>query len=156
MNLSLYRRKHLALLRVAAVLLVLALALPVNAHAAAPSSIQPLSSNYILTYSAEVVAMGNAQVQVQFYIKGLGIVPKLGAATITLYQSIDSQNWFLAETYSYQTTSGLMSYSSTYHEGYVSHDGYPGRFYKATVTFYGGTTSTGDTYDYNTSTILST
>lgn len=149
-------RKHISPLRIVAMILVLTLTLPMGAHAATPETVQPLASDYLDFYSAYTHAAGDAKVQVYFDVKGTSYIPKLGVTEIKLYHSIDSQTWYLAQTYSYETTSGLMSYGQKIHSGHVDFDGVPGRFYKATVTFYGGTTSSGDYLEYDTSVILST
>jgi hypothetical protein len=135
---------------------MLMLTVPTGAYAAVPESFQPMASDYIDTYHAFVQAAGNSKVQVWFNVEGTNYVPKLGASEIKLYHSIDSQTWYLVKTYSYETTSGMMSYNDIYHSGHVDFAGVPGRFYKATVTFYGGTTTSGDYRTYNTSVILST
>lgn len=151
-----YHRKHTSLLLIVTMLLVFALTVPMVAHAAVPETLQPMASNYLDSYGAYTYAAGNSQVQVWFNVKGVGYVPKLGATEIKLYHSIDSQTWYLVKTYSYETTSGMMGYNSKLHDGHVDFAGVPGRFYKATVTFYGGTTTSGDYRTYNTSVILST
>lgn len=151
-----YHRKHITILRVVALLLVLALTMPIGANAATVETVQPRASDYLSSYNAYVYPAGDGKVQVWFDVKGIGYVDKLGVLTIKLYHAIDGHTWYLAKTYSYETTSGLMSYNDNFHSGHVDLNGVPGRYYKATVTFYGGTTSSGDTRYYYTSSILST
>ena len=151
-----YHKKHTSLLRVVAVLLVLTLAMPIGAKAATIEPVQPLASAYLLSYGAYVHAAGDGKVQVWYDVNGTRYIPKLGVTEIKLYHAIDGHTWYLVETYSYETTPSLMSYNDYFHAGHVDFDGVPGRYYKATVTFYGGTTSSGDYRDYNTSSILST
>lgn len=156
MNTYMYHRKHISPLRIVAMILVLVLTLPMDAHAATPETVQPLASAYLSSYGAYTYAAGDGKVQVWFDVEGTRYIPKLGVTEIKLYHAIDGHTWYLVETYSYETTPDLMSYNDYFHAGHVDFDGVPGRYYKATVTFYGGTTSSGDYRDYNTSSILST
>ena len=151
-----YHKKHIPLLRIVAALLILTLTMPMSAKAATVEPVQPLASAYLDLYSAYVYAAGDGKVQVWYDVRGTRYIPKLGVTEIKLYHAIDGHTWYLVETYSYETTPSLMSYNDYFHAGHVDFDGVPGRYYKATVTFYGGTTSSGDYRDYNTSSILST
>ena len=151
-----YHKKQISILRIVAVLLGLTLAMPMSAKAATVEPVQPLASAYLNAYGAYVYAAGDGKVQVWYDVNGTRYLGMLGVKTIKLYHSIDSQTWYLAQTYSYETTPSLMSYNDYFHSGHVDFDGVPGRFYKATVTFYGGSSATtGDSRDYYTSTILS-
>ena len=151
-----YHKKQISILRIVAVLLVLTLAMPMSAKAATVEPVQPLASAYLSSYGAYVYAAGDGKVQVWYEVDGVRYLGMLGVSEIKLYHAIDGHTWYLVKTYSYETTPSLMSYDSVFPAGHVDFDGAPGRYYKATVPFYGGTTSSGDYRDYNTSSILST
>lgn len=151
-----HQKKNRLIWRLAALLLAVTLTVPVTSHAAVPETVHPMAGMYIDDADAWLEARGDGKVRIHFDIWTEDSVGKLGAAEIKLYHSVESQIWYVAKTYSYTTTSGMMAYGDFRHEGYVDFDGIPGRFYKATVTFYGGgTNNSGETRTFYAPMILS-
>lgn len=133
------------LVRFTALILALALCVPVYAHAAEAESIQPRASAYLNSYGAYVYLPGNGQVQVYFDVTGTNYMDELGALTIEIYESTDGTNWTWKKTFKHNTTSGMLSYNDDFHTGHVTYNGVVGRYYKAYVCIWGGKNGQGDT-----------
>lgn len=151
-----HNKRHISILRTVALLLVLTLTLPMAVDAATVQPVQPLASAYWSRYDAYIEPLGDGKIQICLEARSLRTFSMIGAKTVKLYHSIDSQTWYLVDTYTYDTTSGMMSYSTNSHTGHIDFDGIPGRFYKATVTFYGSYGGTTESFDFYTETLLST
>lgn len=134
--------RYSALFRIAAIILVIALALPIAVSA---SGIAPRASYYLDSYGAYVYLPGDGEVRVYFDVMGTGMVDELGVLRIELYESTDGINWTCVKVFKHYTTAGMLSYNDNYHSGYVSYDGVAGRYYKAYVCVWGGKDGAGDT-----------
>ena len=130
------------LVRVIAIILTMALMLPVVASA---TTVQPRASAYLDNYNAYVYLPGTGEVRVYFNAEGTRYMDELGALRIEIYESTDGTNWDWVDTFSHYSTPGMLSYNDDYHSGYVSYDGVVGRYYKAYVCIWGGKDGTGDT-----------
>lgn len=139
-----YKRKALAL-RLLAVALVIALALPLGANAAVAETVQPCASDYLSTYNAYVSVAGSGKIEVYYSVSGTGYIDEIGVKRIAIYESTDNSSWTWVKTYTSTGTPSLMSYNDCYHYGYVSYQGVAGRYYKAYVTIWGGDGGSGDT-----------
>lgn len=140
-----YKNKNAAILRVAAILLVVALVLPVNVNAAVTETVQPYASSYLSSYNAYVYPAGSGRVQVWFHVRGTNYMDELGTLTIKLYESKDNSTWTWVKSYTNDTSSSMLGYDDYYHEGYVSYQGIGGRYYKAYVCVWAGKNGAGDT-----------
>lgn len=139
-----YNRKTSALVRFAAVIMVLVMTIPMGASAATPETVQPQASSYLTSYNAYVYLPGDGEVRVYFNAEGTGYMDELGALTIELWESSNGSDWDWVETFNHDTTSGMLSYNDNYHSGYVSYDGTAGYYYKAYVGIWGGKNGSGD------------
>ena len=139
-----YTHKKSAMVRLMALLLIIALTLPIGASAAIPETVQPYASSYLSTYGAYVYLPGDGEVRVYFNVQGTGYMDELGALTIELWESPNGSDWDWVETFNHDTTSGMLSYNDNYHSGYVSYDGTAGYYYKAYVGIWGGKNGSGD------------
>ncbi len=151
-----HNRKHSAIVRIAALLLVVAMLLPVGASAATAETVQPRASHYLNSYSAYVYPAGNGKVQVWFSITGVDYMDELGALRIAIYESTDNSTWTWVETFTHNTTSGMLGYNTIYHSGHVDYQGVAGRYYKAYVGIWGGKNGDGDNRYFWTSAKLAT
>ena len=131
--------------RLIALLLVFSFLVPVYAQAAETESVQPRASAYLSTYGAYVYLPGNGEVQVYFNVTGTDDMDELGALSIAIYESTDSENWTWKKTFKHNTTSGMLSYNDDFHTGHVTYNGVVGRYYKALVCIWGGKDGQGDT-----------
>lgn len=134
--------RNSTLFRISAIILVIALALPIAVSA---SGIAPRASYYLDSYGAYIYLPGDGEVRVYFDVQGTRTMDELGTLRIELYESTDGINWSGATTFNHDTTSGMLSYNDDYHSGHVSYDGVAGRYYKAYVCVWGGKDGAGDT-----------
>ena len=134
--------KNSALLRIAALILVIALLLPIAVSA---SEIDSRASAYLDNYGAYVYLPGDGKVQVYFDVQGTGMMDELGVLRIELYESTDGIYWSGATTFNHDTTAGMLSYNDNYHSGHVTYNGVAGRYYKAYICVWGGKNGAGDT-----------
>lgn len=138
------KKRGAAWIRAAAVILVVAMVLPVCASAAG----QPRASQYLDFYSAEVYDAGGGKVEVCFSVNGMGLQELLGVSNIKLYESEDGVNWTRVKTYNIVYYPNMIKANAAYHSGHVDYQGESGMYYKAYVTFFGGTDDGGDTRYY--------
>ncbi len=138
-----YNKKSFVV-RLLAVIMIVAMIVPMSVSAAMPQTVQPYASAYLDNYSAYVYLPGDGEVRVYFNVQGTGYMDELGALTIELWESSNGSDWDWVETFNHDTTSGMLSYNDNYHSGYVSYDGTAGYYYKAYVGIWGGKDGSGD------------
>lgn len=141
-----YRYKNSPIVRIVAVILVLAILTPTSVSAA---EIQPRASLYLDSYSAYVYMPGAGKVRAYFIVSGTDYMDELGALSIQIYEcSTNSSNindWTWKKTFTHDSTAGMLSYNDDYHSGYVTYNGTVGKYYKAYVCIWGGENGAGDT-----------
>jgi len=135
------KNKKMTALRVLALVLVIAMTLPLTVGA---ETLQPRASYYLSSYSAYVYPAGNGKVQVCFTVSGTGVIDELGVMRITLKESKDNSTWTTVKTFTSAGTPSMMGYNDYYHSGYVTYQGVAGRYYKAYVCVWGGDNGAGD------------
>ena len=138
-----YNKKSFVV-RLLAVIMIVAMIVRMSVSAAMPQTVQPYASAYLDNYSAYVYLPGDGEVRVYFNVQGTGYMDELGALTIELWESSNGSDWDWVETFNHDTTSGMLSYNDNYHSGYVSYDGTAGYYYKAYVGIWGGKDGSGD------------
>ena len=126
--------------RIVALLLAIALLLPVGV-----SAVEPRSSLYLDSYSAYVYRAGWAKIQVWFTVIGLGDMDEIGTLEIQMYESKDNENWTWVDTYMYTDYPDMLAYNDYVHSGHVEYSGTLGRYYKAYVCVWAGKNGDGDT-----------
>lgn len=135
--------------RLVAVIMVMAMILPVGTSVAAAEFVQPRASLYLDAYSAYVYIADGGEVRVYFDVSGTGYMDELGALSIQIYEcdtnSSNINDWTWKKTFKHNTTSGMLSYDDDYHSGYVTYQGTAGKYYKAYVCIWGGNNGDGDT-----------
>lgn len=140
-----YGKKNSVFIRTLALLLVLALIVPIGASAAMDDTARPYASYYLDSYGAYAYLAGNGLVQVYFNVQGTGMMDELGALNIELWESTDKTNWTWKKSFTHDSTPGMLSYNDDYHSGHVDYQGVDGRYYKAYVCVWGGKNGSGDT-----------
>lgn len=136
--------KKAPFVRLVAMLLVVALTLPVAASAAVADTVQPCASDYLNSYTAYIYPAGGGKVQAWFTVTGTGTLEAIGALTIQIHESTDNVNWTLVAAYNHKYHPGMLGYNKVYHSGHVEYQGVAGRYYKAFVSIWGGGLTVGD------------
>ena len=132
--------KKYLLIKVIAIVLVIACVFPVNAEAA-----ESRASDYLSTYSAYIYPAGWGKIQVWFDVDGTNYMDEIGALEIQIFESKDNENWYWVETYTYNDHSGMLGYDNYYHVGHIEYSGTIGRYYMAYVCVWAGKNGDGDT-----------
>ena len=134
-------KKRNMILRLVALVLVLAMTLPL---AVAAETVQPRASAYLDSFGAHIYPAGDGKVQVCYNVGGTGYIDELGITRITLYESTNQSSWSAVKTFTYSAYPSMMSYNNDYHYGRVTYQGVVGRYYKAYVCVWGGDNGAGD------------
>ena len=145
------KRNTCRAMRLVALLLVLALAVPMGVSADTQATVQPRASDYLLSYNAYIYPAANGKIQAWFTVTGNYFLDSIGALHISIYESVDNVNWEWYKTYSHNDYPHFLSYNDNYHSGYVECQGVPGKYYKAYVCIWGGSDGDGDTRYFYTS-----
>lgn len=135
------KRTAKRIVKVAALLLSLVLALPLQSQAALPETMEPQASQYISSAYGEVIANGNGKVGITFDIETTVLMKKLGVQTIVLYESTDNYNYFPVRVYYSSDYSGMMGSNSNWHSYSLTYSGVARRYYRASFVFYAETSS---------------
>lgn len=144
-------KKRTIIIRLVAIVLMMALTLSVGALPASAEAVQPRGSAYLNSYNAYIYPAGGGKVQVWFTVTGTGTLEALGALTIQLYESTDNSNWTWVKAYSHNNYPSMMGYDDVYHSGHVDYQGVAGRYYRAYVCIWGGGLTIGDNRYFYTS-----
>lgn len=145
------RNKNMKFLRLVAMLLAIALTLPVGISAAKAEAVQPRASYYLDSYNAYVYPAGSGKVQVYYSVIGTDYMDTLGALTIKIYESTDNSTWTWVKSFSNGNYPSMVGYNDFYHSGHVDYQGVAGRYYKAYVCIWAGKDGDGDTRYFYTS-----
>ena len=132
-------RKHL-LLKVVALILIVACVSPISTMA-----VEPRASDYLSGYGAYIYPAGWGKVQVWFEVDGTNYMDEIGALEIQLFESKDNETWTWVKTFDYPDYSGMLGYNDHCHAGHVEYNGTIGRYYKAYVCVWAGKNGDGDT-----------
>ena len=151
-----YKRNNFATIRFVAVIMVIAMVLPMGIGVSAVETVQPRASDYLTSYNAYVYSAGNGKIQVWFTVNGAGYMDTLGALTIRIYESTDNINWTWVKSFSNGNYPSMIGYDDYYHSGHVDYQGVAGRYYRAYVTIWAGKDGDGDTRYFYTSSKLAT
>lgn len=137
------RQAHL--IKATAIVLAIALMMPMGVTAAEEETITPRASYYLAAYTAYVCAMGGGDLEIWFEVLGTGTQEYLGVMSILLYESTDNVNWTWVKTF-YHTDHEQMLLTGAWEVmDYVDYDeAIPGRYYKAYVGIWGGPDDCGD------------
>ena len=139
------------MIRIMAIVLTVAMILPVGVSAAAAEPVQPRASDYLSSYNAYIYCAGGGKIQVWFTVNGTDYMDTLGALTIRIYESTDGTNWTWKKSFTNDTTTSMIGYNDFYHSGHVDYQGVIGRYYRAYVTIWAGKNGQGDSRYFYTS-----
>lgn len=140
-----YNTKKNLLVRIVALVLVLATLAPLGASAAVAETVQPRASSYLDSYSAYVYPAGSGKVQVYYSVTGVDYMDEIGYLRIAIYESTDNSSFTCVKTFTNANTPSLLAYNKFHHSGYVQYSGVAGRYYKAYVCVWAGENGSGDT-----------
>lgn len=146
-----YKKRYSATIRVMAMIMVIALTLPMGVGAATVEAVQPRASSYLDSYNAYVYPAGNGKIQVWFTVTGTRYMDTLGALTIQIYESTNNSTWTWKKSFSNGNYPSMIGYDDYYHSGHVDYQGVAGRYYRAYVTVWAGKDGDGDTRYFYTS-----
>lgn len=138
-----YNKTRSVIIRLVAIMLVLALVVPASAAAVEP--VQPRASYYLSSYNSYVYPAGSGRVQVWFTVRGTNTMDEIGSLQIALYESRDNSTWTWVKTYTHNNYSSMLGRNDWIHEGHVDYQGIGGRYYKAYVCIWAGKDGGGDT-----------
>ena len=134
------KTKKRIILRIAAIILIVSIVLPMNAMA-----VETRASDYLTAYTAYIYPAGWGKIQIWFSVDGTGTMDEIGTLEIRLYESKDNETWTWVKTFEHQIDSGMLGYDNFYHDGHVEYNGTIGRYYKAYVCVWAGKNGDGDT-----------
>lgn len=138
-------KKHSAITRIVAILLIAAMVLPLGAAAATVPTVQPRASYYLDSYNAYVYHAGSGEIQVWYKVIGVDYMDEIGALNIQIYESTNNMSWTLVKAYSHDSTPSMLAYNDFFHDGHVDYNGVVGRYYMAYVCIWAGENGDGDT-----------
>ena len=127
--------KH-TFLKTVAVLLAVLLCLPVGANAAIQETISIFSIDKENS-DAWIQPMGGGTIYICFNAISTTVMDELGALTIEVFESVNNRTWSSVRTYESDDYGFMLADNTSSHTEYIIHSGYPSRYYKAKVTFWG-------------------
>ena len=137
-------KKYSCFFSVIAIALVISMATPISVCAAVPDTVEPLASDYLVSYTSYIGPVGGGKVQIWFRVTGTDYMADIGVLTIQLYESTDNENWYWVDTFLHDDYPNMLSHNDSHHMSYVEYEGVAGRYYKAYVTIWSGNETTGD------------
>ena len=140
-----YNKLKKNFIRFYAVFLIIVFLIPVSVDATDFETIEQRASYYLSSYNSYTYNAALGKVRVYFDVTGVNYMDEIGALNIKIYESQDNENWYWVDTFSYESTSGMLDYNDMYHSGYVEYNGTIGRYYKAYVCIWAGKNGDGDT-----------
>lgn len=123
--------------------LIFVIVSPNVAFAAINPPVAPYASNYIAGYHGYIARSGNT-VQPAFSVAGTGMMEKIGATELYLYESVDGVNYSLVKSYRHSNYSNMLAYNTSAHASYMSYEGNANYYYKAYVCVFAGRNGGGD------------
>ncbi len=139
------KRRQTYFTKVIAIVLAMALMMPIGVAAVEQETVTPRASYYLAAYTAYICAMGDGNLEIWFEVTGTGTQEYLGVVSILLYESTDNVNWYWVDTFLHTDYDQMLSVNDWQHASYVEYQGVAGRYYKAYVQIWGGPDDTGDT-----------
>lgn len=103
------------------------------------------ASDYLNSYNSYIYNAAFGKIRVYFDVTGVHYMDDIGTLNIKIYESTDGENWYWVDTYSHDSTSGMLGHNEVYYSGYVEYGGTIGRYYKAYVCIWAGKDGNGDT-----------
>lgn len=131
-------KKNSWLIKAVACTLVIVLMVPIGANAAAPETVAPLASDYLMSYTSYICHMGGGDLEIWYRVTGTGTQADIGVLTIMLYESTDQVNWTRVHTFRHTDYETMLAHNIFQHMSHVDYEGTEGKYYKALVTIWAG------------------
>ena len=132
-------------MRYIALILVVALIVPVYASASSIQAPATRASYYLDSYNTYICTMGSGKLQIWYSVVGVTNMDEIGVLSIQLYESTDKTNWTWKKTFLHESYSSMLIEDDFFHSSYVSYNGTAGKYYKAYVCIWAGKNGSGDT-----------
>lgn len=123
--------KKTNMMKLVALVLVLALTVPMFGYAAVPETVEPCVGTHIHDFDGYVTALGNGKIKATYWVRSLTEMEDIGAETVQIYESTDEVTWTWKTSYRLRDIADLMGHDKTYYEYSVEYQGVAGRHYKA-------------------------
>lgn len=137
-------KKRLFLIRMVSLLMVFVLATPIHVNASSLSEVAPRGSYYLDYYQAYCCPMGGGRVYVYFEVAGNDVMDDIGSLSITMYESVNNEDWYWVRTYQHDMFPGMLGHNDDVYKQHVEYYGIAGRYYKAYVCIWAGKNGGGD------------
>ena len=138
------RKKSHFLVKLIAIALVVSLCAPIGAQAAMPETVQPMASDYLMSYTAYICAMGNGDLEIWWEVTGTGYWADIGVLTISLYESTNGTDFYWVESFRFTNYPNMLWHDDYMSMDHVDYAGVRGRYYKAYVHVWAGPEVGGD------------
>lgn len=148
--------KRNKLTKLLALMLVLALILPVDCLAAQPETVEPYAFTHIFDYGGWVTAQGSGKVEAYVYLLAYRDMLDIGAETVQIYESTDNVNWTWKTSYRLRDDPSMMGHNTNFHDVEVVYQGVAGRYYRAHMSILARDASGEETRFFFTSSIQAT
>lgn len=119
------------MMRLVALVLILALTLPTYGYAALPETAEPCVYTHIYDWNGYVTALGGGKIKATYWIDATGTMVDIGAETVQIYESTDNENWTWKTSYRLRDNEDMMGHGTDYYKYSVQYQGVAGRYYKA-------------------------
>ena len=139
------KKTNSVFIRLLSFLLIFAFILPFPVFAATPNIAVPTASYYLDAYGSYICPLAQYDIQIWWNIIGTGTMADIGALSIYLYESTDTETWTWIKTYQHTTYTQMLDHNTAHSMDYVFYDGDHECYYKAYVAIYAGNGTTGDT-----------
>lgn len=139
-----YAKKNTTVLKLTALILIIAILCPLNVCA-----VEPRASAYLTSYNAYPYAAGGGIVQIWFNVTADDYLADVGSLSIQIYEcstnSSDINDWESVASFTNRNTPSMLGHNKIYYSSHVSYDGTVNMWYKAYVCIYAGDGTNGDT-----------
>ena len=116
---------------------VMLLAVPVLAAEEAV----PRASRYIMSTCVYLYQNTSTEFEVWYEVVALDLMNELGAYSIRVQESTDGQNWTTVRSFYASDTPSMVREDAWCHNGYVTYNGIPGRYYRAYIILFAANSS---------------
>lgn len=111
------------------------------------------SSQYLNSYSADVIPESGGKLVISAFVSGLDTMDEIGVKTIFFYESRDGASFTRVATYESSDYPKMMGSGDFFYEDLFTYQGKVGYYYFASAYVYAGKDGGGDTRNYTTSTV---
>lgn len=102
------------------------------------------SSSYLDSYCVAMTPKSSGRLVITVDVSPLDYMTKIGAKTISVYESMNGEDFYWVKTYDSSDYPKMMGSGTYFYEDVLTHQGTPGRYYYATACIYAGNSNGGD------------